>query len=334
MTKDLQQYVAVRLSLGLFTLVVLGVSSLVVIHAWPAVFPSHLTSGCGCAILTPTLPPAQRVLTGGALITAAMLLGSFSFHLIRSFIRQRRFQQQISQRIHARPIHQPTGQSLTIVVDSRPQAFTLGLFRPRIYLTTGLLRRLSKSEIHVVISHEAVHLQAHDPLVASLLEALSRAWGWMPWIRTWVDAAANLRELVADSVATGNYDSTVALTGAVSKLVEPATVGVAAMSPNTSRVEKLLNHDWQPRWRLWRWQYLVGAAGIIVGLVLLSRTPTARAQTTTPGQCHQLQVMCRQAEQIRFEDFVCQHNPDQCLNGGSIWPRVQVVQLMSVDAQP
>lgn len=49
-----------------------------------------------------------------------------------------------------------------------PMAFTSGLFRPRSYLTTGLLARLTDQECDIVERHELAHARHFDPLLKYL----------------------------------------------------------------------------------------------------------------------------------------------------------------------
>lgn len=333
MTHEARQYLIVRITIGLFVALVSLSSVILIARAWPLLATANQArSGCGCtAAVTSTSTPTQ-LLSLGVIALSVTLLGSVLWQTGRSLWRQWRYQRQVDQRLLRKTQHHSTGQILSIIDDYQSQAFTLGFWRPRIYLTIGLLRQLKKSEVQAVIAHEAAHARARDPLVAALIEAVGQAWGRMPWIRSWVTAATNLRELTADAAATSNYRQIDALAGAVSKLVESSPVALAAMSPNTSRVEKLLNHQWQPSWRLWRWQYVAGALGLILGLVLLGRVQTAMAKPSTPGLCHQQEVMCRQQERLRLESLVCAEDPSRCYSLPPTWTSVRVIQLMSVDA--
>ena len=57
-------------------------------------------------------------------------------------------------------------------VDEQPAAFTLGFFRPAIFLAPRLVERLSPEELEVVLAHELVHVRRYDNLriwIAGLL---------------------------------------------------------------------------------------------------------------------------------------------------------------------
>jgi beta-lactamase regulating signal transducer with metallopeptidase domain len=49
-----------------------------------------------------------------------------------------------------------------------PLAFTSGFFRPRFYLTTGLLAKLTEQEFDIVERHELAHARSFDPILKYL----------------------------------------------------------------------------------------------------------------------------------------------------------------------
>lgn len=85
-------------------------------------------------------------------------------------------------------------------------AFSAGLFRPRIYVSTALLRRVSASELEATLLHELAHVRRRDPLRCWLVELV--VWSlWFP--RTsWLGLAHRAaRESRADAlVAAGMGD--------------------------------------------------------------------------------------------------------------------------------
>jgi Zn-dependent protease with chaperone function len=65
----------------------------------------------------------------------------------------------------------PGGAGSRIVPIDEPQAFVVGLFRPRMYLSQGLLRTTEPRDLESVMEHERSHIQRRDPLrrlIASL----------------------------------------------------------------------------------------------------------------------------------------------------------------------
>lgn len=62
-----------------------------------------------------------------------------------------------------------------ILETDRPVALTAGLWRPEIYISQGLKRRLGTDELRVVMHHENAHAARYDSLSFAMAAALSRA---------------------------------------------------------------------------------------------------------------------------------------------------------------
>jgi Zn-dependent protease with chaperone function len=60
------------------------------------------------------------------------------------------------------PLHGHRG--VYVFREPSPAAFCAGLLRPRIYVSTGALRRLKRPQLGAVIAHETRHRRARDPL--------------------------------------------------------------------------------------------------------------------------------------------------------------------------
>jgi Zn-dependent protease with chaperone function len=77
----------------------------------------------------------------------------------------------------------PEAPELYIAQDSQPNAFTIGLDRPFIVLTSGLVDLLDDDELRVVIGHELGHVLSGHALYSTVLFTLLRMSGvasWMP----------------------------------------------------------------------------------------------------------------------------------------------------------
>lgn len=66
-----------------------------------------------------------------------------------------------------------TGANYHEVSSEAPFAVTAGLWRPRVYVTSGLLRHLDDTSRAAVLAHEAAHVRRHDPLMKLLADLLS-----------------------------------------------------------------------------------------------------------------------------------------------------------------
>jgi len=105
------------------------------------------------------------------------------------------------------------------LVDSPlPFAFTYGFVRPRVILSTGLLRHLDLTELSAVLGHERVHVTRRDPLRALLGHGLTTMLFWLPLARALTTHLQVAGEVEADAVVTRRPDGRVALARALSKL--------------------------------------------------------------------------------------------------------------------
>ncbi len=124
----------------------------------------------------------------------------------------------------------------------RPLVFTHGLVHARIWLSTGLLQRLSDAELEAVLRHEGHHCQAHDPLKIFAVRCLSRALFFVPVARDLCDAYCVAKEIAADEQAAQAMGDARPLASALRKLIAQAPVSapVAAMAGESHLVEARL----------------------------------------------------------------------------------------------
>ncbi len=113
--------------------------------------------------------------------------------------------------------------------DSLKTAFTHGLLRPRIYISTGLLKGLTRDEVRSVLAHETHHRAKRDPLRFFCLSLLKDLLFYLP-IGKWIAGLVRgLKEMEADSYAASRT-GTLVLAGALVKTARFATLA-RALSP-------------------------------------------------------------------------------------------------------
>lgn len=298
MTHETRQYRLVRLAAAVFGLATFGSLVLIDLRAWPivhqALFPTKL--GCGCEVMTMIAPPAVIATAVLGLAASVLMISRCLIFFIRQIRRSQRLTSELLAHGRRQIYHHGLAQSFILLKKPGRAAMTVGLFRPRIYLTTDLVHHLSGTEVQAVLRHEQAHRRRFDPLWLAVMDSLSAAWWRLPWLQQWVEASFTLRELSADAVATGGYQHLDGLSGAILKLAgSPPMVGLAAFSPNHDRVEKLLNQGWQPQVTLWRWSYALGIGVIGLALSLFVRMTPAMATTVSPTAalvCHETRLLC------------------------------------------
>jgi len=133
---------------------------------------------------------------------------------------------------------------LDVVDDIRPKAFCYGFRKPRICLTTGLLRTLTQAEVEAVLYHEWHHLKRRDPLQALIWTALDNACWWQ---EKRGELAYLHRELTADRAVIAACGRK-SLAGALLKLLNyaesnngaPDGLAISGLSVTEARIEQLL----------------------------------------------------------------------------------------------
>lgn len=132
--------------------------------------------------------------------------------------------------------------AVVLVRADRPLVFTQGLFHVRIWLSTGLLRRLNDAELEAVLRHEGHHCQAHDPLKVFAVRYLSRVLFFVPVARDLGDAYGLAKEVAADAQAAQAMGDARPLASALRKLLAQPNVSapVAAMVGESHLVEARL----------------------------------------------------------------------------------------------
>jgi Zn-dependent protease with chaperone function len=90
-------------------------------------------------------------------------------------------------------------QSVHVIEHLIPEAFTVGFFNPKVYITSGL-QALDEKTVHIVIQHELAHLKARDPLFKTLFSLFG--WCFPASTRAALQQSYTaLTEQIADNVA-------------------------------------------------------------------------------------------------------------------------------------
>jgi Zn-dependent protease with chaperone function len=121
------------------------------------------------------------------------------------------------------------GAPATVVEDAERYAFTFGLVRPRIVVSTGLVSALTAAELAAVLRHESVHLVRRDPRRSFFWAALRSAFFFLPALRDVAEHVALGRELAADAAIVGSRRGRRTLASALFK-VAGGPVSAAATS--------------------------------------------------------------------------------------------------------
>ncbi|UUZ82423.1 M56 family metallopeptidase [Paenibacillus sp. P26] len=96
---------------------------------------------------------------------------------------------------------------IMVVEQERPMAFTMNLLKPRIILSTGLIRLLDNRELEAVIYHEMYHLKHGDPLKTFLMSLCASVMWYIPLLKWLHQKYKIVREVLADHYAMSRQGS-------------------------------------------------------------------------------------------------------------------------------
>lgn len=142
----------------------------------------------------------------------------------------------------------PTSEARVLPVDE-PHAFVIGIARPSLFVTRGLLSDRYRHSLEAVLAHERAHLRRRDAL-RRLVATLGLTFH-LPGIARWLDArVATAQEMAADAEAASALESPARVAEALVQLARAARStprGALAFGAESveARVQALL--DPQPK---------------------------------------------------------------------------------------
>ena len=197
-----------RWSLGAVTVAAAsGAAAFVLARELAGCYVSWLPLGdeplCGPGIWGAAWMPALLLVVG------ASLLLLWTVAAIRTAVRQfgaaRRFRQRLLDGRIDHPLAEDASDRLGVAVVVTdvpvPIAITIGVWRPRVVVSTGLLQRLGPDEVEAVLQHEQHHAQGGHPLLFGLVRTVADALFVLPVVRRWADRAVVDAEVGADVAA-------------------------------------------------------------------------------------------------------------------------------------
>lgn len=139
---------------------------------------------------------------------------------------------------------------LDVVEDDRPFSFCYWFLRPRICLSTSLVRRLDVEELRAVLLHERYHLRHRDPLRLVIARYFAAGLYVVPVVEELVEHFVMEKELEADQDAVRAMGDVRPLASALYALLPDADevslgllVPVGSLSVTEARIDHLLDGD-------------------------------------------------------------------------------------------
>jgi len=265
-----RHYYRFSLALGVLAVLTLLAALMALPHAVSPAIPTLSAFAAAC----------QRffvVRSGSAiLVTGLASLGVTSGICgLRTALRHGRAQRRLIRRLRVADQLHISGLTADIFLDPRPQAFCVGLARPRIYLSSGAVTVLDRDELQAVLAHEAHHATRRDPLRVLIARVLRDALFFLPIMRHVADRYEAMAEMAADESAVRCSGDPGALASAMLTFEERAPAGAVGIEPE--RVDHLLGQA--PRWQL---SLSLLAAGMVT-LAAVGLLGAAAASTAPSG---------------------------------------------------
>lgn len=221
--------------------------------------PRAMVNAC-LAMMEAAWQVTQRHLTVHPLTTAVVLLlgGSLIWATLRMLASVANTRRLLATSETYTPGRQPTldtalahrelsSLALRVLISPHPLAFTVGLLRPQIVLSYGMISSLTQEELRAALFHELSHVRSRDPLRLAVARFLADALWFLPVARSLTQDFVDVVEEGADDWAVGATRQPVDLASA---LVKTAKAGMAWSIPLASslagnlsvqeRVERLL----------------------------------------------------------------------------------------------
>jgi beta-lactamase regulating signal transducer with metallopeptidase domain len=217
------------------------------------------------ALLATLLPRVGHLLTNGATdvadLVAALLLLLATCGIVLgagSLLRQLAGTAKLIRALLARTVAMPArvrsaahglglDGRIDVVADERPFSFCYWFLRPRICLSTALVRRLDHDELRAVLLQERYHLRQRDPLRLVVARSCAAGLYVVPVVDELVGYYTLQKEIAADEEAVYAAGGVRALARALYKVLPEADdvslgllVPVSSLSITEARIERLV----------------------------------------------------------------------------------------------
>jgi len=191
----------------------------------------HHFSGLPClsrapswdALLGVALPLAMGLIALGALGLGMVRLMLMTRVVTRNAVwagpELQAFADELAQRLGT------TRPRLLLCAYHRPLAFTCGLFRPTVLLSTWMVEHLDRRELEAVLAHELEHVARRDYVLIWLATMLRDAFFYLPTSWTAYRQLQHEKELACDDLVVGATQRPLALASALAKVWQHTVEG-------------------------------------------------------------------------------------------------------------
>jgi Zn-dependent protease with chaperone function len=174
-------------------------------------------------------------------------------------------------------------------------AFSLGGWRPKVWVSTGLVQLLRDDELLAVLHHEAHHCRQQDPLRLLISRIISDSFFFIPILRSLADQHHLTQEMAADAAAIERMGDLLPLASALHKLLavpqptfSAADMAVSQLNVTERRIMALVEPGQAQRGRpSWpAWFISICLAMLLISAVFISDPSTQPSHPTCDIDYH------------------------------------------------
>lgn len=259
------------------------------------------TLSCGCTMLAATTATI-RIVPWTMIGFSALFTGWLAFSMVRVSVRVRsEWQNRRAGKLPAndrlREVAGRLGITRVFLSRTEPDASTIGLWQPEIFVSDRLVRRLPTGELMAVLAHEAAHQAHRDSMRLFWVAVFEQAFGALPAVKRLVAQFRQGIEQAADQVSVARLGGAFPLSRALTRMLgwrlAAPSATVASFAPAPDRLEALVRPVQHEHAQFFVPQLLAVVVIPLLAAVLLMR-PAGAAPSATPSgtMCH-APAVCR-----------------------------------------
>ncbi len=184
------------------------------------------------------------------------------------------------------------GNKVDVVEDKSLFSFCVGIFSPRIIITTSLVKSLSEKELEAVLLHEKAHLKARDPLKLLFGKTISVLFFPLPIFKELYRNMNATNEILADRFVLNYQKDNNHLRKALKKILLNPQVAISTVPSMSNpeyleiRINRLINPAITKNFGVSLRNLLISASFIILSLIFI-QTPARAFQVENPQDTSQ-----------------------------------------------
>lgn len=179
----------------------------------------------------------------------------------------------------------PWADRICMTASSLPEAATVGLLRPRIVISRGMIDSLPAAGLSAVVEHEDAHRCGYDNLIVATAKSVSLTLFYLPGPRMALRRLRSSLEIAADRRAATAIGSPLAVASALAGIAranrpggtDQLAVAVTGSGDLTGRLQELVQDGKPPRGSWRRLMPLAGLTAVALAIFSLSSFSVASA---------------------------------------------------------